>query len=419
MKRVLIVGGGGREHAIAWKLAQSPKVEEIFCAPGNAGTASIAQNLPVRAEDVEGIVRIAKERRVDYVIVGPEGPLALGLVDALEREGIGAFGPSRAAAEIETSKVFARKLAEKYGIPHPRFRAFDSYEEAERYLAEAGAPIVVKADGLAAGKGSFVAETLEEALKALEDIMIRRIFGPSGDKVVIEEKLSGREVSFMALTDGRTVIPMVPAADYKRLLEGDRGPNTGGMGSYSPPPFFGPELQEEALERILKRAVRALEEEGRPYKGVLYGGLMLTEEGPKVLEFNARFGDPENQAMLPRLKTDLLDIVEGVIEGRLDRVKVEWREEACVAVVLASRGYPGKYETGFEIRGLDEVDPDVMVFHAGTKLEGGKILTSGGRVLAVSALGRDLREAREKAYRNAERIRFENRYFRRDIAEGL
>jgi len=413
---ILVIGGGAREHTLAWKISQSPKVKEIYVAPGNAGTGLIAKNLDIKASDLESLLKAAKERKIDLAVVGPEAPLAAGIVDLFQSKGIPIFGPTREAAKIESSKVFAKKLMQKYGIPCARGKSFLRFEEARDYVRAQSPPIVVKADGLAAGKGSIVASSAEEALKALSEIMKERIFGDAGDKVLIEECLVGKEVSLLAFTDGKTVVPMVPACDYKRIFDGNKGPNTGGMGSYSPPGFFDDEMTNRVRDSILEPTVQAMAEEGKPYKGVLYAGLMVTTEGPKVLEFNARFGDPENQVMLPRLESDLVDIMLAVIEGRLDKIEVRWSDRACVGVVMASAGYPGSYKTGFPIEGLDRVDKDVLVFHAGTKAREGKIVTDGGRVLTVAATGKTMAEAREKVYSNITRIHFEGCHYRKDIA---
>lgn len=413
---ILVIGGGAREHTLVWKIRQSPKVKKIYVAPGNAGTGFIASNLDIKATDLDSLLKAAQERKIDLAVVGPEAPLAAGIVDLFQSRGIPTFGPSREAANIESSKVFAKELMQKYGIPCARSESFSSLEEAEDYVQRQRPPIVVKADGLAAGKGSIVAASIDEALKALSQIMEQRIFGEAGDKVLIEECLVGKEVSLLAFTDGRTVVPMVPACDYKRVLDGDHGPNTGGMGSYSPPGFFDEPMTNRVRDSILEPTVQAMAKEGKPYKGVLYAGLMVTEEGPKVLEFNARFGDPENQVMLPRLESDLVDIMLAVIQGRLDETKVRWSDKACVGVVLASAGYPGGYETGFPIEGLDRVDKEILVFHAGTKVRERRVITDGGRVLTVAATGRTIAEAREKVYSNISRIRFDGCHYRKDIA---
>ena len=415
---ILLVGSGAREHTIAWKLRQSPRVEELLVAPGNAGTAQIARNLPqTKANDIEGIVRAAREHKVHLVVVGPEEPLTLGLVDRLTAEGIAAFGPSKAAAHLEGSKAFCKELCQRHGIPHARGASFTSRDDARAYLREFDRVPVVKASGLAAGKGAIVCETQEEALQAIDRMLVEGVFGEAGRTVVIEERLSGPEISVFAFTDGRTVVPMVPACDYKRAFDGDEGPNTGGMGSFSQPAWYDAALAETVRTRILEPAVRGMEAEGRPYRGVLYGGLMITADGPKVLEFNCRFGDPEAQVTLPRLKSDLAVILWAVATDQLHKADVQWSDEACVGVVMASGGYPDEYDTGFPIAGLSSVEEDALIFHAGTRLdEEGGVVTSGGRVLTVAALGASLSEARGKAYRNVQRIHFSKCHYRRDIA---
>jgi len=388
-------------------------------APGNAGTALIGHNLDISPNDTESLAKTAKEKHIELVVVGPEAPLADGIVNHFQKINIPIFGPTRAAAQIESSKVFAKELMQKYSIPCAKSKSFTEYSQAKEYIQQQTPPIVVKADGLAAGKGVTVANSIPEALDALANIMEAKAFGASGDKVIIEERLYGKEMSAFAFTDGNTVVPMVAACDYKPVFDGDRGPNTGGMGSYSPPFFYSPTLDKRVTETIMEPAVRAMAQEKRPYKGILYGGLMITNNGPKVLEFNARFGDPESQVTLPRLKTDLVDIFLSVISGNLDRINIEWGEDACIGVVMASAGYPGSYKTGFPITGLDNLDKDIMVFHAGTKLdsETRQILTSGGRVLTVVASGRTIAEAREKVYNNIPQIHFEGCHYRKDIAE--
>ncbi len=399
-----------------WKLSQSPKVKEIYVAPGNAGTGLIAQNLDIKATDLEALAQAVQERKIDLAVVGPEAPLAMGIADLFQSRGIPCFGPTREATRIESSKVFAKELMQKYGIPCAQSRIFSSFSEAKAYVEAQHPPIVVKADGLAAGKGSIVAQSREEALAALSEIMEQHIFGSAGDQVLVEECLEGKEVSLLAFTDGKTVVSMVPACDYKRVFDGDLGPNTGGMGGYSPPNFFDEALMDRVKHTILEPTVRAMAREGKPYKGVLYAGLMLTKQGPKVLEFNARFGDPENQVMIPRLNGDLVEIMLAVLDGTLERTRVEWSDEACVGVVMASGGYPGSYNTSFPIEGLDKVDEDILVFHAGTKAKGDRIYTDGGRVLTVAATGKDIAEARNKVYHNIPRIHFEGCHFRTDIA---
>ena len=415
--KILIVGGGGREHTLAWKIAQSPKVTKVFVAPGNAGTAAIGENLDIWPTDVEGLGNVAKEKGIDLVMVGPEVPLASGIVDYFNYLGIPIFGPTRAAAQIESSKVFARHLMEEHGIPCPKGAVFSSHSEASEYLQKQSPPIVIKADGLAAGKGVVIADSLSEAQKALDDIMGAKIFGSAGHRVIIDNYLSGPEVSLIAFTDGKTVSPMMPACDYKKVGDNDHGPNTGGMGSYSPPGLLSRQMVKDVARGIFSPTVKALAKAGMPYKGVLYAGLMIVRGLPVVLEFNARFGDPETQVILPLLKTDLVDILLAVIRGKLADIKIEWRAQACVGVVMSSGGYPGSYKTGFPVKGIDSVDKDVLVFHAGTKLgNDGVIYTDGGRVLTVVGVGKNMAEAREKVYRNIDRIRFDGSYYRKDIA---
>ena len=415
--KVMVIGGGAREHALAWKIAQSPNVTELYVAPGNAGTASIARNLNIRPNDIEALAKAAQDIGIELTVVGPEVPLASGIVDRFEHLGIPIFGPTKAATRIESSKVFAKKLMQKYAIPCPKGVTFSNYAEGKKYLESQPVPIVVKADGLAAGKGVIVAGSRGEALKALSDILEAKIFGSAGDSVVIEECLTGREISLLAFTDGKTVVPMVPACDYKRIFDNDQGPNTGGMGSYSPPGFFDAKLTQRVMETILKPAVRAMANEGIPYKGVLYTGLMIASDRPKVLEFNARFGDPETQAILPRLQTDLVDILLAVIDNRLGEATMEWTDNACVGVVMASAGYPGNYKTGFPITGLNNLDKDILVFHAGTKLgDNSQVYTDGGRVLTVTTTGKNMAEARAKVYQNLPHIHFDGCHYRKDIA---
>ena len=414
--KVMLVGGGAREHTLAWKISRSERVKDIYVAPGNAGTARIAKNLDIPVTDLDGLCRAARESKVDLVVIGPEAPLAAGIVDKLRSIGIPAFGPSKNAAAIEASKVYAKRLMHKYGIPCAKDAVFTSFKEAESYVKKQSIPVVVKADGLAAGKGAIVAQSMDEALQALSDIMEKRVFGDAGNQVLVEECLVGRETSLLAFTDGETVVPMVSARDYKRALDGDMGSNTGGMGCYSPSKFLDKESQDKAVKNIVLPVVKAMAQEGRPYKGVLYTGLMLTAEGPKVLEFNARFGDPETQVQLPLLKSDLVDIMLAVIEGDLAKIKVEWSNDSCVGVVMASGGYPGNYKQGFPITGLDKIDKGMLVFHAGTKVDNGRIVTAGGRVLTVVATGRTRAQAREKVYRYLPGISFDNCHYRKDIA---
>ena len=415
---VLLVGSGGREHALAWKLRQSPRLTDLFIAPGNAGTAALGVNLPLKASDVEGLTRAAKENRCQLVVVGPEDPLARGLVDRLAVEGIAAFGPSRSAARIESSKAFAKELMQRHGIPTARTAVFSNRTDARNHVQGLAEAPVVKADGLAGGKGALICDTKGEALQAIDLMMGEQaIFGAAGRTVVIEERLSGREVSAHAFSDGHTTLPMPFSCDYKRALDGDEGANTGGMGAYSPPTWLDTDTAQAIDEGITIAAVNAMMDEEVPYRGVLYPGIMVTPDGPKVLEFNCRLGDPEAQALLPRLKTDLLEICLAVANNRLHEVEVQWSEQACVAVVLASGGYPKEYETGFTISGLAQMEEDALVFHAGTELTSiGSVITSGGRVLTVAALGDTLTEARAKAYRNVQHLHFSRRHYRRDIA---
>ncbi len=417
--KVLVVGSGAREHALVWKLAQSKKITRLFCAPGNAGTTLLSTNLSIRATDITALSNAVNDLGIQLVVVGPEGPLAEGIVDHFRKIGIPVFGPTQEAAQIEASKAFSKALFHKYGIPCAQSRTFSNMAEAKDYVKLKGAPLVIKADGLAAGKGVIMAETLDQALQAVSSIMEDKSFGPAGEKVVIEEKLTGKEMSFFAITDGKTVLPTVPACDYKRINDDDLGPNTGGMGSYSPPYFYTPELGTRIISKIIEPTIKAMAAENRPYQGVLYAGLMINNGEPKLLEYNARFGDPECQIIMPRLKSDLLDIILASVEGKLNSIKPDWSSEVCVGVVMASGGYPGDYKTGFPISGLDEVDKDVLVFHAGTKVgnKPGEVLTSGGRVLTIVATGKTTEEARNKIYSNLPRIHFEGAQYRRDIAK--
>ncbi|MEF2229827.1 MAG: phosphoribosylamine--glycine ligase [Pseudodesulfovibrio sp.] len=417
--KILVVGGGGREHALCWKLAQSPKVAEILCAPGNGGTAGIGENVPVKDDDIPGLVALARDRRVDLVVVGPELPLVLGLADALRQENIPCFGPNAFAANLEGSKAFSKTVMADAGVPTAPFRVFDEYESAVAFIREKGAPIVVKADGLAAGKGVVVAATVEEALEAVHDMMVKQTFGAAGERVVIEETLQGEEASFIAFCDGVNYALLPSSQDHKAVHEGDTGPNTGGMGAYSPAPILPEEKYAETAELCIKPILRHLAAKGEPFKGILYAGLMYTENGPSVLEYNVRFGDPECQPLLMRLTTDLLDIMLACISGTLDTIRVVSTPQSACGVVMAAKGYPGPYPKGMPISGLDQADalPGVKVFQAGTRLRDGRIVTSGGRVLCVTALGDTLKDAQQLAYRAVDEIHFENSYFRRDIAE--
>ena len=416
--KILVVGSGGREHAIVRKLKESSQVEAVYCAPGNGGISRDAECFPVNAMDKEGMLSLAKEKAVDLVFVAPDDPLAAGMVDFLEAAGIPCFGPNAAAAEIEASKVFSKNLMKKYGIPTAGYEVFSDPTQALEYIKAQGKyPAVIKADGLALGKGVVIAQNEEEAKAALHSIMEDKIFGDSGTQVVVEEFLTGPEVSVLAFTDGKTLCPMVSSMDHKRAYDGDKGPNTGGMGTISPNPFYSDEVAKECMEKIFQPTVAAMNAEGRPFKGCLYFGLMLTPDGPKVIEYNSRFGDPETQVVLPRLKTDFAEIVKAVAEERLSQLSIQWSEQASACVVMASGGYPGSYPKGIEMHGLDEngqVD-GVTVYHAGTKYENGKFLTNGGRVLGVTALGDTLDQALDTAYVAVEKISFEGAMYRKDI----
>lgn len=414
--RILVVGRGGREHAIIWALRKSESVKEIYCAPGNAGIAELAECLPIDEHSFEELGRVAIDYDVNLIIVGPEDPLFAGAVDYFESIGIPTFGPRQNAAIIEGSKVFCKQLMKDYHIPTAAYEAFDNYDSARQYLYQQQAPIVIKADGLAAGKGVTVAQTLDEADQALREIMVDKVFGDAGSQVVIEEFLQGQEMSILAFVDGETVRPMVPSQDHKPIFDNDLGPNTGGMGTYSPVPHIAQSIVDEAIETILKPTARAMVKEGRLFRGVLYAGLMITKDGPKTIEFNCRFGDPETQVVLPRLQTDLLDIFLATVNGRLSEMDISWSDEAAVCVVLASGGYPGPYSKGLPIEGLADVQQS-MVFHAGTTYKDGKIVTNGGRLLGVTALGRDIAEARKKAYADIEHIQYEGKQYRTDIAQ--
>ncbi|MEW6276894.1 MAG: phosphoribosylamine--glycine ligase, partial [Bacillota bacterium] len=405
--KVLVVGGGGREHALVWKLRQSPRVAQIFCAPGNAGIARQATCVQIKAEDIEGLLNFAVKEKIDLTIVGPEAPLTAGIGDAFTRAGLNIFGPSAAAAAIEGSKVWAKKFMSKYNIPTADYVVFDQPEKAKEYVLKRAGPLVVKADGLAAGKGVKVCGSPAEALAAITEIMEKKVFGRAGERVVIEECLKGEEASILAFTDGETVLPMLAAQDHKQVYDNDQGPNTGGMGAYAPVPVCTSRVYEEALEKILIPAVKGLAREGCPYRGVLYAGLMVTEQGLKVLEFNARFGDPEAQPLLVLFQTDLVEICEAVLTGRLAAQKICWADGAAVCVVLASGGYPGPYPKGKVISGLDRVPDDIMVFHAGTALVDGQVVTAGGRVLGVTAVAKTIREAIDRAYQGVQAINFE------------
>ena len=413
--RVLVIGSGGREHALAWKIAQSPLVKKVFCAPGNAGTANVAENIDIPSDNVDALLQFATVTGIGLTIVGPEQPLVKGLVDSFEESGLRVFGPSQRAAEIEGSKVFCKDLMKKYGIPTARYESFDSPDQVKLFTKE-DEPVVVKASGLAAGKGVILCSNAEEARSAVQSIMQEKAFGNAGDQVVVEEFLTGQEVSLLAFTDGKTVLPLDSAQDHKAAFDGDKGPNTGGMGAYSPALVFTEELKQQVIDEIMIPAVRAMAKEGRYYRGILYAGLMLTESGPKVLEFNARFGDPETQPIMMRIKNDIVPIFEACIDGTLAKQSLQWRQEPTICVVMAAKGYPSSYEKGKEISGLNsDENRQVVVFHAGTKLENGKVLTNGGRVLGVTALGSDINQAIKNAYSAVDKIKWDGIHYRKDI----
>jgi phosphoribosylamine---glycine ligase len=419
--RVLVVGAGGREHALCWAIGASPLCDALFCAPGNAGIADEAECVALRATDIGGLVSFCRRERIDFVVVGPEAPLALGLVDALEAEGVAAFGPSAAAAALEASKGFAKDLCARAGIPTAAYRRFHDAAAAKDFVAAHGAPVVVKADGLAAGKGVTVAHDLDAAIRAVDAALVAGSFGPAGAEIVVEDCLSGEEASFFALVDGKNALPLAAAQDRKRLLDGDSGPNTGGMGACSPAPSFPPALEGQVMDRIVLPAVAALREQGRPFKGVLYAGLMLTETGPMLLEYNVRLGDPEAQVLMPRLMSDLLPALLAAHDGVLRQVDLRWRAETALCVVMAAQGYPEAPQAGGKIGGLAAAaaDPAVKIFHAGTRRDGGRIVAVGGRVLGVTASAADLAEARRRAYAAVARIDWPDAVFRRDIGIPL
>ena len=419
--KVLIVGSGGREHAIAWSVAQSPKVDKIYCAPGNAGIAEFAECVNIGAMEFDKLVAFAKENAIDLTIIGMDDPLVGGVVDEFEAEGLRVFGPRKNAAIIEGSKAFSKDLMKKYNIPTAAYENFTDPDEAIKYLETAKMPIVLKADGLALGKGVLICNTLEEAKEGVKTLMLDKQFGDAGNEIVIEEFMTGREVSVLAFCDGKTIKCMTSAQDHKRAKDGDQGLNTGGMGTFSPSPFYNDEVEAFCEKYVYQPTIDAMAAEGRPFTGILFTGLMITEDGPKVLEYNARFGDPEAQVVLPRMKNDIIDVMEACIDGKLSDVELEFEDNAAVCVVLASDGYPEKYDKGFEIKGLDTFkDKDgYYVFHAGTKFDGDKIVTNGGRVLGVVAKGEDLKAARANAYKATEWIDFANKYKRNDIGKAI
>ena len=417
--KVLVIGGGGREHALVWKIAQSPLVTEVFCAPGNPGIGQLARNVPIRVDELDKLLEFARHEGIGLTVVGPEQPLSLGIVDLFEEQGLKVFGPRKNAAVIEASKAFSKDLMQKYGVPTAAYGVFTDVAEAEAFIDRTGAPIVVKADGLAAGKGVIIAQTSQEAVTAVRDMLSGNAFGSAGARVVIEEFLTGEEASFLAITDGANIIPLASAQDHKAIFDGDKGPNTGGMGAYSPAPVVTPAVHEQAMAEVLRRTVDGMAAEGRPYRGVLYAGLMIDDGRVKTLEFNARFGDPECQPLLMRMKSDIVPILMAVAEGDLAGRSIEWHDKAAVCVVMASEGYPGDCRTGDAISGLDkaaELD-DLFVFHAGTAAKEGQCVTSGGRVLGVTALGATVQQAIEKAYQGVGRITWPGAQYRTDIGK--
>jgi phosphoribosylamine--glycine ligase len=417
--KILVVGGGGREHALVWKIAQSPNVSKIYCAPGNAGISEHAAIVPVKANDLNSLLEFALKEKIDLTVVGPEDPLTQGIVDLFESKGLFIFGANRKAAEIERSKAFAKETMKKYHIPTAFYEVFDNRNETVKYIRKLGAPIVVKADGLAAGKGVIVCKTVEEAIQSVDKIMVEKIFGEAGNRVVIEEYLVGEEASYIAFTDGKAILPMASSQDHKPIFDGDQGPNTGGMGAYSPAPVVTDEVHEKIIEKILRPIIYGMGEEGRPYKGVLYAGLMIHDGHPKALEFNARFGDPETQPVLMRMKGDIVPILEACMKGTLSQHRIEWDNRPSVCVVMASKGYPGDYEKGKMIGGLKEVSQmeGVFVFHAGTALKNGQMITNGGRVLGVTGLGEDIPRAIERTYQAVKKISWDGVHYRTDIGQ--
>ncbi len=417
--KVLVVGGGGREHALVWKIVQSPRVSKVFCAPGNAGIAQQAALVSINANDLKGLLDFALKERIDLTVVGPEEPLTRGIVDLFESRGLAIFGANQKAAELEGSKAFAKRVMKTYHIPTASFEVFEDRKQAIEYVREQGTPLVVKADGLAAGKGVILCKTVDDAIEAIDQMMVKKIFGEAGHRVVIEEYLVGEEASFIALTDGKAILPLASSQDHKPVYDGDEGPNTGGMGAYSPAPVVTGEVNQRIVEKILRPVIQGMAEEGRPYKGVIYAGLMIHNGQPKVLEFNVRFGDPETQPVLMRMKGDIVPFLLACIEGTLSQCRIEWDDRASVCVVMASKGYPGNYEKGKIIKGLDEVSrlEDIFVFHAGTALMDGQTVTSGGRVLGVTGLGENIPKAIERTYQAVQKISWEGVHYRKDIGK--
>jgi phosphoribosylamine--glycine ligase len=415
--KVLVVGSGGREHALVWKIAQSPMVKKVYCAPGNPGISEVAECVDIDAENIEGLYSFALKKKIDLTVVGPEDVLVAGIVDRFKDGHLNIFGPNKRASFIEGSKVYAKTIMKRYGIPTADFKVFDDLKHAKKHISTCDFPLVIKADGLAKGKGVFVCKTLKEADRHIDDIMKEKIFGYAGERIVIEEFLSGEEVSILAITDGKTIVPLSSVQDHKAVYEGDKGPNTGGMGAYSPVPFVTDDLQSSIEENILVPIVHALKKENRPYKGVIYAGLMITNAGPKVLEFNARFGDPETQVLLMRMKSDLVPLLLSTVKNNIEDVEIEWHDGVSVCVIMASKGYPDKYEKGLPVFGLEAVKSvnNVQVFHAGTAIKDGKVVTNGGRVLGVTILERDLEKAQKNVYEAIKKLSFDGAHYRKDI----
>lgn len=415
--KVLVVGGGGREHTLVWKIAQSAKVDKIYCAPGNAGISQLAECVPISATDINGLLKLADKKHIDLTVVGPEVPLSMGIVDTFQNQGLRIFGPTEKAAEIESSKIFSKYLMEKYHIPTAKYEAFDVYDKAKDYIKSHPAPLVVKADGLAAGKGAIVCQTREEALQAIKQLMVDKVFGEAGTNIVIEEFLTGEEVSILAFTDGTDVLPLSPAQDHKPILDGNKGPNTGGMGAYAPAVFVDDKMSEFVINKILKPTIRGMTLEDRPYRGVIYAGLMITSQGPKVIEYNCRFGDPETQVILPLMKNDIIPVMEACIDGNLKNVTIDKSELFAVNIIMASGGYPNEYEKGKKIIGLErEFIKEVIIFHSGTKFADEEIISNGGRVLGVTALGKNIETTIKRGYAAVGKITFDGAYYRKDIA---
>jgi len=413
--KILVIGGGGREHALVWKLSQSPRAKKIFCAPGNAGIAELAECVDIQAENIPALMDLVRSHKFDLTVIGPEAPLVAGLADHLEKEGYPVFGPRQRAAEIEGSKVLSKEIMQKYGIPTAKYAIFQNPVEASEYIRQLSAPCVIKADGLAAGKGVFVAEDEKSALSAVDLIMNKKVFGTAGSRLIVEECLQGEEVSMLAFTDGEHILPMLPAQDHKQVYDGDKGPNTGGMGAYTPVPVLDASMQHEVIESIMLPTVRGMASEDRPYRGILYAGLMMTAAGPRVLEFNARFGDPEAQPILMLLQSDLVDVMEALWAGDLNKINLDWHDGASVCVVLASGGYPGNYNKGEIISGLQDLPENVVAFHSGTSLKNGCVASAGGRVIGITALAGNIPDAIDLAYRGVAKVKFKDMHYRTDI----